>query len=78
MAELAHARRLKIWTTCAVGVISQCPLLALSGHRMALNQCPLLGAKRTLLQRAPTSAFDPKRTSGLSSLWRYRQVQELF
>ena len=25
----------------------QCPLLAQSGHRDALNQCPLLGVKRT-------------------------------
>src|SRR5262249_7865668 len=39
-----------------------CPLLALSGHLDPLNQCPLLGVKRTLCGRAAMSAFDPKRT----------------
>jgi putative ABC transport system substrate-binding protein len=39
-----------------------CPLLAQSGHRGALNQCPLLGVKRTSRGRTPMSAFDPKRT----------------
>src|SRR6516165_2891603 len=29
----------------------------------AESQCPLLGVKRTLIGRAPMSAFDPKRTS---------------
>ena len=37
--------------------------LAQSGHRDALNQCPLLGVKRTLIGGAPMSAIDPKRTS---------------
>jgi len=33
-----------------------------------LNQCPLLGVKRTLIGRALMSAFDPKRTF---DLWRF-------
>src|SRR6516164_3708011 len=37
-------------------------LLAQSGHPDALNQCLLLGVKRTLGERTPMSAFDPKRT----------------
>ena len=41
---------------------SRCPLLAQSGHPDALNQCPLLGVKRTLVAPPPMSAFDPKRT----------------
>jgi hypothetical protein len=39
------------------------PLLAQSGHPDTLDQCPLLGAKRTFLQLTSMSAFDPKRTS---------------
>src|SRR5262249_30246313 len=39
------------------------PFLAQSGHPNGLNQCPLLGVKRTLIRGAPMSAFDPKRTS---------------
>ena len=39
-----------------------CPLLAQSGHPDPLNQCPLLGVKRTLVGGAAMSAFDPKRT----------------
>ena len=38
------------------------PLLAQSGHPDVLNRCPLLRVKRTLLGRAPMSAYDPKRT----------------
>ena len=38
------------------------PLLAQSGHLDPLNQCPLLGVKRTLRGGAAMSAFDPKRT----------------
>jgi hypothetical protein len=30
---------------------TRCPLLAQSGHHDPLNQCPLLGVKRTLLTR---------------------------
>src|SRR5262249_940651 len=41
---------------------SGCLLLAQSGRPDALNQCPLLGVKRTLRRRTPMSAFDPKRT----------------
>ena len=36
--------------------------MALTGHPDTLNQCPLLGVKRTLPKRTPMSAFDPKRT----------------
>ena len=43
---------------------ARCPLLAHSGHPDALNQCPLLGVKRTSLGHASMSAFDPKRTFG--------------
>src|SRR5262249_12862633 len=39
------------------------PLLAQSRHRSRANQCPLLGAKRTLSKSARMSANDPKRTS---------------
>jgi hypothetical protein len=41
----------------------QCPLLALSGHLDTLNQCPLLEAKRALLQLTLMSVIDPKQTS---------------
>jgi hypothetical protein len=34
-----------------------------SGHAGRLNECLLLGVKRTLPEPAPMSAFDPKRTS---------------
>src|SRR5215831_17511211 len=37
--------------------------LAQSGRHKPLNQCPLLGVKRTLVSRSAMSAFDPKRTS---------------
>jgi len=43
-------------------VVSQCPLLALSGHARRLRKCPLSEVKRTFLMRALMSAFDPKRT----------------
>jgi hypothetical protein len=36
--------------------------LAQSGHPNRLNQCPLLGVKRTSVVPSPMSAFDPKRT----------------
>ena len=39
----------------------ECPLLAQSGHRDALNQCPLLGVKRTCLVQVAMTANDPKR-----------------
>ena len=59
--------RLATWPlNAANGVIEyrrQCPLLAHSGHRDMLNQCPLLGVKRTLRGRASMSANDPKRKS---------------
>jgi hypothetical protein len=40
----------------------RCPLLAQSGHRNSLRQCPLLGVKRTSRIQSVMSAFDPKRT----------------
>jgi hypothetical protein len=45
-------------------ILLQCmsPLLAQSGHSDTLNQCPLLGAKRTFSRSLAMSAFDPKRT----------------
>ena len=42
-------------------VITQCPLLAQSGHFGSEFQCPLLEVKRTFPLRASMSAFDPKR-----------------
>jgi hypothetical protein len=39
-----------------------CPLLAQSGHPDTLDQCPLLGVKRTCKVSGLMSAFDPKRT----------------
>src|SRR6516225_5298911 len=36
---------------------------------IALSKCPLLGAKRTFLQPASISAFDPKRTSRRMPEW---------
>jgi hypothetical protein len=39
--------------------------LAQSGHPDAFNQCPLLGVKRTWINMALMSAFDPKRTSSV-------------
>ena len=42
---------------------SQCPLLAQSGHSKIVDQCPLLGVKRTSLPHRKMSAYDPKRTS---------------
>ena len=44
---------------------AECLLLAQSGHARRLQQCPLLGVKRTLNRRASMSAFDPKRTFAL-------------
>src|SRR5215472_13211325 len=40
----------------------ECLLLAQSGHHDRAKPCPLLGAKRTSIGRAPMSTFDPKRT----------------
>jgi hypothetical protein len=42
--------------------MSQCPLLALSGHSASTRQCPLLGVKRTSHLTGAMSAFDPKQT----------------
>src|SRR5262249_29356397 len=54
-----------------------CPLLAQSGHPQALNQCPLLGVKRTLRGRTPMSAFDPKRAFP-SSPWLQSNTSQIF
>ena len=60
--------------------IVECPLLAQSGHRAAEFQCLLLGVKRTFLQLAWMSAFDPKRTwaevFSSASLSRYDALSE--
>jgi hypothetical protein len=40
-----------------------CLPLAQSGHSDLLNQCPLLGVKRTSEEGASMSAFGPKRKS---------------
>src|SRR5262249_33241356 len=40
----------------------QCPLMAQSGHATPLNQCLLLGVKRTCCGSAGMSAYNPKRT----------------
>jgi hypothetical protein len=42
-----------------------CLLLAQSGHCHRAERCPLLGVKRTSVEGASMSAFDPKRTFGL-------------
>jgi hypothetical protein len=44
-------------------LLTECPLLAQSGHRLVRCKCPLLGAKRTWRFALQMSAFDPKRTS---------------
>ena len=43
--------------------VRRCPLLAQSRLLGRLNQCPLLGVKRTSLKHGWMSANDPKRTS---------------
>jgi hypothetical protein len=50
---------LRISDTTLMGL---CPLLAQSGHRNSLRQCPLLGVKRTSPVWSLMSAFDPERT----------------
>jgi hypothetical protein len=44
---------------CSLAMRSQtrCPLLALSRHAQCADECPLLGAKRTLTQRCLPSRF---------------------
>src|SRR5262249_31204307 len=49
---------------------AECLLLSQSGHPDTLNQCPLLGVKRTSVAPSPMSAFDPKRTWDCLWLWR--------
>jgi hypothetical protein len=44
-------------------VLSLSLLLAQSGHVDVVNQCPLLGVKRTSRLESIMSTFDPKRTS---------------
>src|SRR5262249_53511730 len=60
---------------------TECPLLAQSRHPDALNQCPLLGVKRTLVGGATMSAFDPKRTPAMAAgvvdrLWTLEELVE--
>ena len=42
--------------------MTQCPLLALSGHLCLQRTCPLSGVKRTCRFAPQMSAYDPKRT----------------
>jgi hypothetical protein len=42
--------------------------LAQSGHSDFGSECPLSGLKRTSKFESVTSAFDPKRTSGLNQI----------
>src|SRR6516165_6877379 len=57
---MVHQDRTENWLSgCSVG---PCPLLAQSGHPDTLNQCLLLGVKRTWRGPNAMSAFDPKRT----------------
>src|SRR6516225_10882533 len=58
MATLTRRSEDIVWA----GPYAECPLLAQSGHHDPLNQCPLLGVKRTSIRLVQTSAFDPKRT----------------
>src|SRR5262249_23354605 len=52
------------YITCAHGKSARSrQLLARSSLLNAIDQCPLLGVKRTLLGDAAMSANDPKRTS---------------
>ena len=39
--------------------------MALIAHRDGVEECPLLGVKRTSKSKSVTSAFDPSRTSGV-------------
>jgi len=44
-----------------------CPLLAQSGHRSSLGECPLLGVERTSQFDDVMSAYDPCETCGIQS-----------
>jgi hypothetical protein len=44
------------------------PLVAQSRHLDRADECPLPGVKRTSKFKSVTSAFDPKRTWGGSSM----------
>ena len=46
-----------------------CPLLAQSGHSLLQRKCPLSEVERTWPFALQMSAFDPKRTSDLISVW---------
>jgi hypothetical protein len=56
--------------------IARCLLLAQSGHPETLNQCPLLGVKRTSPKRPAMSAFDPKRT--FFCAWQQSNTGQIF
>ncbi len=49
-------------TTRVRRCVTECRLLALSGHASRPSSCPLLGAKQTWSQSVVAAAFDPKRT----------------
>jgi len=46
--------------------MAECPLLAQSGHALVHCKCPLSGVKQTSLFALHLSAYDPKRTFGIS------------
>jgi hypothetical protein len=55
------------------------PLLAQSGHSGHSQQCPLSGAKRTLVLVLGMSAFDPRRTwgaVGVTTIRAYLAIQK--
>jgi len=52
-------RRCSLLPTRWSNEAGECLLLAQSGHPDVLNQCPLLGVKRTSLRHSVMSAFDP-------------------
>src|SRR5262249_22616913 len=54
--------------TASTRWLSDCPLLAQSGHWLVHCICPLSGGKRTCLFALHMSAYDPERT--WRGLWR--------
>jgi hypothetical protein len=50
------------WHLAEIERALECLLLAQSGHGDRAGECPLSRVKRTLIERAPMSANDPKRT----------------
>ena len=58
MIEFRRDRRKAVFLF--VGILSRCPLLALSGHELVRCTCLLSGVKRTWLFATQMSAYDPK------------------